>query len=130
MTFTTNSTDVTQDSVKAEDLDYWIIGSEGDAVEPDNWPQDVMATLMGSKQFADAEKHKIVAQCVAQYAINNRNCLRVRKSFLQSCSEGWNYIVNFARDNNLSVIDNHGETYVPPTQDAKFQTFPAPLESF
>ena len=101
---------VTEDCVRSANLDYWIIGGEGPRLRPSNWPERITSTFMGLSQFA--RQRKIVSQCVAPIHHNGRPCLKVRKAFQQGCSEGWNYILDFARSNGLSIVDNQGLPWI------------------
>ncbi len=107
--FSNKQQQVTRQCVHSGNKDYWIIGSDGARLRPSNWPQRIASTFMQLDEFT--ARRKIVSQCVSQMNHNGRSCLKVRKSFQQGCREGWNYILSFARSNDLSIIDNHGQTY-------------------
>lgn len=107
--FSDRQKQVTQQCVASQNKDYWIIGSQGARLRPSNWPERIASTFMLLEEFSS--RRKIVSQCVSQMSSNGRSCLKVRKAFQQGCREGWNYVLNFARANQLSIIDNHGQSY-------------------
>ena len=107
--FSDRQKQVTQQCVTSQNKDYWIIGSEGARLRPSNWPERIASTFMLMEEFSS--RRKIVSKCVSQISRNERSCLKVRKAFQQSCCEGWNYVLSFARSNQLSIIDNNGRVY-------------------
>lgn len=109
MVFSDNQQAVTQSCVVSDDKDYWIIGSEGNALRPSNWPERIASTFIQMDEFAS--RKKLVSECVSLKTKNERLCLKVRKKFQQGCGEGWNYIESFAKSNELSIIDNHDNLY-------------------
>ncbi len=109
MVFSDKQKTVTQSCVVSEDKDYWVVGSEGTRLRPSNWPERIASTFIQMEEFAS--RKKLVSECVSLKNVNNRSCLMVRKKFQQGCGEGWNYIESFAKSNQLSIIDNHGNTF-------------------
>lgn len=122
MVYSDKQRQITRDCIASNDRDYWIIGGEGARLRPSNWPERIAATFMS---LADFENHrKIVSRCVAPIHHNGRNCLKVRKTFQRGCTQGWNYILDFARSNGLSIIDNQGNHWdgaLPETDDNPLQ---------
>ena len=117
MVYADKQKQVTQNCVQSSDRDYWIIGGEGPRLRPSNWPERVASTFMDLGDFN--RQRKIVSQCVSPMLHNGRPCLRVRKAFQRGCAQGWNYILDFARCNGLSIVDNHGQPWKSelPTTD-------------
>lgn len=109
MVFSDRQKQVTEDCLRSDDHDYWIIGGEGPRLRPSNWPERIASTFMGLAEFS--RQRKIVSRCVSTFIHNGRPCLKVRKAFQQGCNEGWNYILDFARSNDLRIIDNHGQPW-------------------
>jgi len=109
MVFSDKQKSVTQSCVVSDDKDYWIIGSEGNRLRPSNWPERIASTFIQMDEFAS--RKKLVSECVSLKNVNERSCLMVRKKFQQGCGKGWEYIESFAQSNQLSIIDNHGNTF-------------------
>jgi len=109
--------EVTKRCTVSDDKDYWIIGSEGQAMRPSNWAERIATTFMSMEQFAS--RQKIVMECVSPAMHNGRLCLKVRKAFQQQCNEGWRHVEDFARTNKLSIIDNHGTGYQPQDENGE-----------
>ncbi len=107
--FSTKQKSATQSCIVSDDKDYWIIGSEGTRLRPGNWPERIASTFIQLEEFAS--RKKLVSECVSLKNVNDRPCLMVRKKFQQGCGEGWNYIESFAKSNQLSIIDNHGNPF-------------------
>lgn len=108
--------EVTKSCAVSDDKDYWIIGSEGQVMRPSNWAERIATTFMSMEKFAT--RQKIVMECVSPKMHNGRLCLKVRKAFQQQCNDGWQHVEEFARSNQLSIIDNHGNHYLP-SEDCK-----------
>lgn len=109
MEFSEKQKQVTRQCIESENIDYWLIGSEGMRIRPSNWPERIASTFMEQQEFT--QHRKIISECVGQTFHNGRNCLRVRKAFQMGCNQGWFYILSFAETNGLSIIDNHGQAY-------------------
>jgi hypothetical protein len=102
-------TEVTRNCKVSDDRDYWLIGAEGKAMRPGNWAERMATTFMSMETFAS--RQKIVMECVSPVMYNGRLCLKVRKKFQQECLDGWSHLESFARSNQLTIIDNHGNHY-------------------
>ena len=101
--------EVTKSCSLSDDKDYWLIGSEGNVMRPGNWAERMAATFMSMETFAS--RQKIVMECVFPIMQNGRLCLKVRKKFQQQCTDGWEHLEKFARNNQLTIIDNHGNPF-------------------
>ena len=101
----------------SDDKDYWLVGSEGKRMRPSNWAERIATTFMSMEQFAS--RQKIVMECVSPTMHNGRLCLKVRKAFQQQCHDGWEHVEEFARSNQLTIIDNHGNHFFQDADSAE-----------
>lgn len=109
MVFSDKQKTVTESCVVSDDKDYWIIGGEGKKMRPSNWPERIASTFIQMEEFAS--RKKLVSECVSLITNNERLCLKVRKKFQEGCGKGWEYIESFAKSNDLSIVDNHGNAF-------------------